>query len=202
MNRIPCRYYLNSSLEMADFCINYDHSLSNKIFYLNACVCIELLLKNLVIYKVYKENINKNIEDLLLKTTDLNKNIINGFTEGSAKIEKEKQAEIKYQLFLRLVKKELKNNGHNLYKLLNFDNNLKTEIGLKLVESVHNEFINNFKLTLNDGTIIIFPTLEGARYNVFSGEQNVFDIISIDNSKNLQKIIEKIKEYISKKVKY
>lgn len=202
MNRIPCIYYLNSSLEMADFCINYDHSLSHKIFYLNTCICIELLLKNLVVYKVYKENINKNIEDLLSETTDLNKNIIDGFAEGSTKIEKEKQVEIKYQLFLRLVKKELKNNGHNLHKLLNFDNDLKTEIGLQLVESVHNEFISNFKLTLNDGIIIMLPTLEGARYNVFSGEQNVIDISSIDNFKNLQKIVEKIKEYINKKVKY
>lgn len=40
---------------MADFCINFHKDDSSRAFYLNVCVSIELLLKNLVVFEEYKK---------------------------------------------------------------------------------------------------------------------------------------------------
>lgn len=135
--------YKNQSFDLVNYLIDNYSFIPDKIFYLNSSICLELLLKNLIIYEVY--------------------NIF---------LEKENNEQI-YQEFLVNVKQKMKDKGHEIDELLNIDKALIKKLSIKSVNKINGNFVNQFQINFNDNTSFLIPTLEALRYGVFSNQQHV-----------------------------
>ena len=138
MRKIPLRLYKTQSLELVDYLIDNYYHIPSRIFYLNSSICLELLLKNLIVYKEYKHF-----------------------------LEKDNNIEV-YRGFMTKIKEKMKNKGHNLDKLLNLDLKLKEFLSIDLISKVNNDFVDQFQINFNDQTFLLTPTLEALRYGVFA----------------------------------
>lgn len=172
MNKILCRYFQQKSYEFFEICINYDLHNPHTVFYLNAIICIELLLKNLIIYNKYITTAASGSDEQL------------------------------YQKFRVSLMEELKNYNHCLVRLFEFDVQLSAVLGLKSITHEYNEFENVYILTFNDSKRIFLPTLEAVRYNVLATQQNVLDVNSPSNVNYIKELISDLKDYIVARVKY
>jgi len=159
MRIIPSRLYIKQSLELVDYLIGSYCCIPDRIFYLNSSICLELLLKNLIVYGVYKDFLEK---------------------DNNEKV---------YQKFIKKVKEKMKNKGHNLDELLNLDPKLKKFLSIDSISKVNGDFVSQFQINFNDQTFLLVPTLEALRYGVFANHQHVAEIYDKEKLKELLKKI-------------
>jgi hypothetical protein len=157
MRKIPSGLYKKQSLELVDYLVNNYCCIPDRIFYLNSSICLELLLKNLIIYKVYQEFLEKDNDEKA------------------------------YQEFIAMVKEKMKIKGHNLDELLNIDPELRKFLSIDSISKINGDFVNQFQINFNDQTFLLIPTLEALRYGIFANNQHVAEIYDKEKLKELLK---------------
>jgi len=161
MRKIPSKLYKAQSFELADYLVDNYYCIPDRIFYLNSSICLELLLKNLIIYNIYNDFLDK---------------------ENNQEVYKE---------FITMVKKELVKRKHKIDDLLNLDKKLTQTLSIISVDKSNGDLVNQFIINFEDSTFLLMPTLEALRYGVFSHKQHVAEYYDKEKLLNLLKGVKK-----------
>ncbi|MDD3940379.1 MAG: hypothetical protein PHQ01_02280 [Candidatus Pacebacteria bacterium] len=73
-----------------------------------------------------------------------------------------------------ILDKMFRDYGHNIKKLLDKDVNLKKNLKIISVEIVRNNFVNDFRVLLENKIVLSFKDLESTRYGTFAKNKNSF----------------------------
>ncbi|HMP19282.1 MAG TPA: hypothetical protein PJ997_03030 [Candidatus Paceibacterota bacterium] len=88
--------------------------------------------------------------------------------------------------------------GHDMVKLLNNDAYLKNMLDISDVGKIENDFVSDFRISLNNSYVLSFKELESVRYGVFAKNQN---LLNGPVSQNNLSFLKKLSEIVSEKIR-
>lgn len=101
-----------------------------------------------------------------------------------------------------LIDRSFRKVGHNLEKIFNEVEDLKSLLNIALVEVISNGFVSDYRLNMENGNVFSFKELESVRYGSFAKNTNIINGFLIQGQleflQDLSKIIhDKISDSIN-----